>query len=322
MMERPPKLEGGFSLRVDAIDESHACLTVEHGDARVELRAAVLSSPYPSGLEQLLASEPDVDAVLVERVPPGLAAAARDRGVSYVALQGEARVVGPGLAYFSPPRAPRADRGTASRTSAFAPKASRVVRALLSDPPRAWRLSDLAGLVQLNPGNVHRVLASLQARGFVDRDRDRYLVSEPGSLLDAWAENARPPKERAVLVSGGDVQRTVLDLIEHLEGRAVVSGELAAELLAPHLPARSAIVHCLDADRWEHPSPDQLPPQAARALVTHIVIDLADEGVAQFGSSAGGFHVVSPAQLYVDLAHEPTRGRQAAEEVRRQLLGY
>lgn len=53
-----------------------------------------------------------------------------------------------------------------------------------------------------------------------------------------------------------------------------------------------------------------------------IVLDLPDEGVAQSGSEVSKLPLVGAAQLYVDLYREPTRGRQAAEEVRRQLLDF
>jgi hypothetical protein len=322
-VRRPPKLRGGFALRVKPIDDHHVLLTVERDQARLQLRAAALSVPYPSALERLLAAEPEIDAVIVERVPRGLAAAAEQRGISYLDVEGQGLLAGSHLVYYCSPSSEGARPITSPRTSPFAPKASRVVRALLSDPSRAWRLSDMATLVELNPGNVHRALAGLQQRGFVERDRDNYVVSDPGSLLDAWAEVARPTEDRHLLPVSRGLQPEVAALVERLQGRAVVSGELAAELLAPHLPARRAIVHCFDIDAWERLSLES-PPRSSSWVeaVSRIVVDLPDEGVAHFGIEVDGLPLVSPAQLYVDLARGPTRGRQAAEEVRRQLLGY
>jgi hypothetical protein len=321
-VRRPPTLRGGFVLRAEPIDDRHALLTVEREKARLQLRAAVLSVPYPSALERLLATEPDIDAVIVERVPPGLAAAAEQRGVGYLDVHGQGLLAGPHIVYFSAPSPQVGPVGGPSRASPFTPKASRVVRALLSDPSHGWRLTDLATLVDLNPGNVHRALAGLEDRGLVERDRDRYVMPDPGSLLEAWADAAAPPKQRFALPVAGDVRSAVTELVERAGGEAVVSGELAAELLAPHLPARSAIVHCLSSAAWE-----QLDSVDAHVLRVdresgRVVVDLPDEGVAQFGTSTDGLPLVGPAQLYVDLSRTATRGRQAAEEVRRQLLGY
>ena len=181
--------------------------------------------------------------------------------------------------------------------------------------------------MSLNPGNVHRVLAALQEGGYVEREHDWYLVADPGSLLEAWAEvgSRPPPRNRAAFPYEGDLRTAVRDLVERLDGHAVVSGELAAELLVPHRAAAGAIVHCLDADAWERLEPDLLLGGDGLAKVApsdYVIADLVDDGVAQFGSSVDGLELVGPVQLYVDLARARGRARSAAVEVRRQRLGY
>jgi hypothetical protein len=319
---RPPEIPGGVRLTVVPHDARHATVALAHGDRRVELRAAVLSVPYPSALDRLLAAEPDLEAVIVQRVPRGLAEAARRHGIAYLDAHGRGEVVREGFVYVAEPlRIPVAP----SRSSPFAPTASRVVRALLADPVHHWRISQLASLVHLNPGNVHRALAALVDSGYVEREGDAYVLVDPGSLLEAWAEvgTRSRPGQRGTIVVEENLHATVERLVADLDGRAAVSGELAAELMAPHLPAGSAVVHCLDADAWERlgdrhsPSLDALSARAGR-----IVVDLVDEGVADFGSRRDGLPLVSPAQLYVDLARSRGRAREAAEELRRQCLPY
>ncbi len=199
-----------------------------------------------------------------------------------------------------------------------------MVRSLLADHEREWRLSDLARVSALNPGNVHRVLNRLMDDGYVERDDDSYLLADPGALLDAWAENGPLARERTAIPVKGDFRPAVEALVERFHGHAVVSGELAAEMLAPHLPAASAVIHCLDPREWARIDLEEIePPPPADFLASgRIVLDLPDEGVAQFGSDVSELRLVSPAQLYVDLHKQPTRGRQAAEEVRRQLLAF
>jgi IclR helix-turn-helix domain/Transcriptional regulator, AbiEi antitoxin, Type IV TA system len=327
MAHRPPALEGGVNLELKLEDARHAQLLLEQGDHRLSLHAAALSIPYPSGLQRLLNAEPEVEAIVTERIPPGLKAAADERGIGYLDRNGRGRLVGPGFVYVAQPL-PDFSKIGHQPSSPFAPKASRVVRALLSNPSQHWRLSDIAVLVNLNPGNVHRALGTLQESGYVERDGDHYVLADPGSLLEAWADVAPAPKERVSIPVEGDLREDVAKLVAQLEGNAVVSGELAAELLAPHLPARSAIVHCLDLDVWDRLSQRSeqrsllsLPLLGAPAS-GHILVDLPDEGVVQFSTSVGTLDLVGPAQLYVDLFRDPARGRQAAEEVRRQLLGY
>jgi hypothetical protein len=319
----PPPIEGG-SVVVQPIGGRRARLRIELGGQRAEFLAAVLAVPYPSGLKRLAEANPDLEAVIVERIPPGLDKAARELGVSYLDIHGRGRISKPGFVYFAPPDRDLRRPADTPRSSPFAPKASRVARSLLSDHERQWRLSDLARLSALNPGNVHRVLTALVDNGYLEREGDFYVVADPGSLLDAWAETAAPAQDQVVVRVRGDLMPAVEVLIDRLHGKAVISGELAAELLAPHLPAESALIHCLDVSEWALLDVEEIepPPPPAPGAQTRIVVDLPDAGVAQFGTEIAEIDLVGPAQLYVDLYNQPTRGRQAAEEVRRQLLDF
>lgn len=323
LARRPPKLEGGIELSVDLADDQRGVVRLQHGDVVAELKAAGLSLPYPSGLKRLLANQEDIDLVVVERAPPGLREAAENAGINYLDLAGGGRVIAPGLVYVV---SPRRDPGeiTRVRPSPFATKASRVVRVLLSDPKKAWRLSDVALLSDLNPGNVHRALAALVDRGMVERDEDAYVVADPGSLLEAWSDQQQDPRERVLLDSDGDLRPFISRLVDRLGGRAVVSGELAAEELAPHLPAESAIVHCFDEQRFaELPHDDRpLPFLPVRVRPGQVLVDLADEGYGAFRLERAGLQLASPLQVYVDLARDRGRGREAAEHLREQVLGF
>lgn len=211
-----------------------------------------------------------------------------------------------------------------SRSSPFAPRASRVVRALLSDPGRSWRLSDVAVLCDLNPGNVHRALAALVDRGMVERDQDAYVVAEPGSMLEAWADQHQVPRERMWLRPGGDLRAFVRKLVSQLDGKAVVSGELAAEELAPHLAAESAIVHVLDPQRFAELPPGDQPLSSARLNGSpgQVLLDLADKGYGDFRVDRQDLPLSSPARVYIDLARDRGRGREAGEHLRRHVIGF
>ncbi len=286
----------------------------------VELKASGLSVPYPSGLRQLLAREHEIDLVVVDRAPPGLRAAADEAGLSYLDVRGRGRVVAAGLVYVaSPDGAAGIER---SRSSPFAPKSSRVVRTLLSDPDSRWRLSDVAALSGLNPGNVHRALAALVDRGMVEREEDAYRVADPGSLLEAWADQHQRPRERVWVRCEGDLEQCVRDLLDELKGDAVVSGELAAEELAPYLPAETAIVHCLDADAFAALEGEDQPSLSFGVSRAQVLVDLADAGYGEFRSERKGLPLAAPAQVYVDLAADRGRGREAAEHLRQTALRF
>jgi hypothetical protein len=334
-IERPPELAAGLRLIVEPLDDDHVLLLIEDGERRFRARAASLAVPYPSGLQRLVTSDPSVEVVLVERASSGLERAAEEREIGVLDVRGRGRLRGPGFVYVVSPhgvaRQPREnnaavphDPGRTVSVSAFAPKASRVVRALLSEPRATWRVTDLAHRVDMNPGNAHRVLVALGDLALVERDREGYVVPDPGSLLEAWAEQWRParkPEPMTILV-GDDLRRATERVFASLDGVAAISGELAAELYAPHLPAVHAIIHCTDPGAWD---PELLaglagtPPLRARHRIT---VDLPDAGVGDFGDVRDGLPLVSPQQLYVDLYRDRGRGREAGEHVRREVLGF
>lgn len=324
LASKPRPLEGGGELSATPLDERHALVRLQYGSTAVDLLAAYLSVPYPSGLRRLAAREPGLEAVVVDRIPPGLAEAASTAGIAILDRHGYGRVVRPGFVYVAAPP-PRLGPRPVSSRSPFAPKASRIVRMLLANPLGRWRLSSIADIVQIDPGNTHRVLASLLETGTVERDEDEYIVTDPGSLLEAWADSTRLPREQVRLPIAGTLASTIRDLLVVLDDSAVVSGELAAELLAPYLPAQSAVLHCFRREAWERLGQDagaehHRPPSDAQ--VGQLLVTFADEGVAQFHSTADGLPLAHPAQVYVDLSRARGRGREAAEHLRRELLGY
>jgi hypothetical protein len=316
----PPALAGGVELSLELVDPRLARLQLMHGDTRAELVAAYLSVPYPSGLRRLLSQRPEVEAVIVDRIPSGLIQAAEEAGVGVVDARGHGRLVAPGLVYVSAPP-PSLNRSRPSTTSPFAPKASRVVRGLLVDPVQRWRVSYLADLVGVDVGNAHRILGSLVEMGLVERDEETYLLVDPGSLLEAWAEFQRRPRESLTIVSA-DLRGDLRELVGELSGEGVVSGELAAELYAPHLHGTVATLHCFSAiaaESLHHSGPAlRFPPRADG----RIVVDVLDPGAAQFSTRIEDLPVAHPVQIYVDLFRSRGRGREAAEHLRREKIPF
>src|SRR2546430_13161474 len=65
--------------------------------------------------------------------------------------------------------------------SLFAPRATRVVRVLLVDSARAWRLEELARAASVSLGHAHNVVKRLEELAWVGRDGDpRVRAGKPG----------------------------------------------------------------------------------------------------------------------------------------------
>src|SRR5688572_9379263 len=64
--------------------------------------------------------------------------------------------------------------------SLFAPRATRVVRILLTDPARTWTLEELARVSGVSLGHAHNVVKRLDDLAWVERDgRQRLRLSKP-----------------------------------------------------------------------------------------------------------------------------------------------
>ena len=64
-------------------------------------------------------------------------------------------------------------RPTRPLRSLFAPRATRVVRVLLSEPGRAWRLEELAKAAEVSLGHSHNVVKRLEELAWLERDDER-----------------------------------------------------------------------------------------------------------------------------------------------------
>src|SRR5256885_12882082 len=74
--------------------------------------------------------------------------------------------------------------------SLFAPRATRVVRVLLVEPGRAWRLEELGKAAAVSLGQPHNVCKRLQEPAQVERDdSQRFRLSKPADLLEGWCES-------------------------------------------------------------------------------------------------------------------------------------
>jgi len=247
----------------------------------------------------------------------------REAGVGYVDLTGNAflRFDGVLVDRRSSERPPRAK---ARLRRLFSPKSSRVARILLDHPNQEWTLARLASEASISVRTVHLVINALEEKDFLDKRRGAIRLAKPGPLLDLWAENyrfdqhrrqtfytfVRSPRELAEkLAAEAARQRALLALTLHA----------GAALVAPFV--RYTDVHAYfggDVERLAK-ALDLRPVETGGSV--HLLTP-HDEGVLYGIQTIKGIPVVCNPQLYLDLVHYPARGREQADELRRQKLRY
>src|SRR5215470_12701857 len=210
--------------------------------------------------------------------------------------------------------------------SLFAPRATRVVRVLLAEPARAWRLEELAKAAGVSLGHGHNVIKRLEELAWAERDDEQRLrLSKPADLLEAWGESYSYREneirsyfapERISRKFMGEVARAA----DAANRRYAFTLNAGASLVASHL--RLPNVHCyLEGD----------PEEVASALGVRAATDAEgtlhlltpyDAGVFSGALEKGGLKVTSLPQLYVDLLHYERRGPEQAEHLRREAMGF
>lgn len=135
---------------------------------------------------------------------PRLQQLCEEHAVSYLDGAGNGRIVAPGL--YIERRGMGKVQPERPSVDLFAPKASRIVRALLTDPARGWQVQQFARGTNLDVslGLASKVKHALLEQGFaVERDR-RLYVRNPDDLLNAWAASYRPQVDQFPLYVMGD----------------------------------------------------------------------------------------------------------------------
>ena len=138
------------------------------------------------------------------RLSPRLQQLCEEHAVNYLDGAGNCRIAAPGL--YIERRGLGKIRQEKPSVDLFATKASRIIRAMLSDPANGWQVQQFARWESLDVslGLASKVKQALLEQGFaVERDRLLY-VRNPDDLLKAWVENYRPKVEQYPLYVMGD----------------------------------------------------------------------------------------------------------------------
>lgn len=252
-------------------------------------------------------------------------AACVEAGASYIDLEGNCRLAFG--AVFIERRTgdkPKAERRAA--TSLFAPKSAQVLRCMLRDVSRTWKLAELADEAGVSIGHISNVKMALLDREWATDDYGLRL-SRPGALLDGWRDAYSPPPGARV------------GFYTPLHGSAFDEAAIRALARANHGDRGKALMASFSAARWLSPyvrGPDQhfyanweafdvlrqaleLEHQDRGSNVT-ITIPKAEGVLLDFEELAHGLRVTSPVQTYLDLYVSGERGREAADHLRRNLL--
>jgi len=219
--------------------------------------------------------------------------------------------------------------------SLYSPKAERVLRVLLADGKRSWRMQELADAAEVSLGQVANVkkllsdrewieeVATLQAQATSATDYQRRLGFRLRSLNDAvlpilkeWTENYRIERSATnQYYSLKPIPQTEADLVtisQGMKARFAFSGFSGAVRIAPAVRYQRVTAYVLG----DIPAlADQLGLKPVSSGGNVTLVEPYDAGVFYGTRKIDGAPIVSPVQLYLDLARTKGRGEEAAAAI-------
>ena len=243
--------------------------------------------------------------------------------VGYVDLAGNAHVKFDGI--YIKTAAQRAAKRRRGRTKTlFAPVSTRLIRALLVEPKRAWKLKELAETVHMSIGQAHKVKQELFNHEFIEFDlKKRLVLKDPSGLLNAWREVYRyennEPRSLFSLDKISVLEKRVKQCCDTKKIGYALTLFTGADRYAPFVRHSMTAFYCAGNIEALQQELDLKPVDSGANI---FLLTPYDEGVFYGLQEVEGYQVVSAVQLYLDLYGYGGRGREQAEFLREKLLAF
>jgi len=248
------------------------------------------------------------------------AAIATENDVGYVDLAGNCRICFDQV-YVRRDGCANAFTRKRDLRSLYSPKAERVLRTLLLEPRRAWKVADLATAAMVSLGQASNVKKLLEDREWVRRTEQGLQLVEPRRLLDEWAGRYDPGRSRThefySLDGIATVEQKIATACKGRPTRYALTGFSAAARMAPAVRYQRASAY-VEGEVGAVAAAAGLKPVTSGANVT--LIEPYDAGIFIGARNVGGADVVSAVQAFLDLRRVPGRGEEAAESLLREVI--
>lgn len=205
--------------------------------------------------------------------------------------------------------------------SLYSPKASRVLRVLLVNPGKAWKLQDLAKEAEVSLGLSANVKKLLEDREWIRKSEDGLALLQPEKLLAEWAESHSFRKNKVrdcySLKPIPDLEAGLAEVCQERRMRYALTGFSAAARLAPMVRSPRAMAYV------EKPLDDLISTLGLKEVTSGANVTLLepyDDGVFYGAQEVEGIRVASPVQVYLDLKGFRGRGEEAAEKLLNEVI--
>jgi predicted transcriptional regulator len=206
--------------------------------------------------------------------------------------------------------------------SIFTPKASRVLRVLLNDPGKTWKIQDIAKEANISIGLASNLKKKLSEQEFIEEKDGGIILSTPDKLLNKWAENYSYRKNEIKLFysmnSIPEIEAEVAGACSQAGIKYALTGFSGADRLAPFVRYQQAMIYIESSRAYEILEKLNLK-QTERGANLGLWIPY-DEFFFYGAKNIDGINVAMPEQIYLDLKNYPGRGAEASEAILEEVI--
>lgn len=217
---------------------------------------------------------------------------------------------------------------TSPLKSLFSPVSTRIIRAVLIEPKRAWNLQELSEDTKVSIGQTYKVVDRLEAEEFGKRNEEKqFILTSPEELLDEWTKvYKKDQNERFIFYSFEKDQDKLLDKIRAISKKnnlgyalGYFSGALKAAPFIRGFNKLQFFVRSLQELEQYKKELELSPVESGGNIEIFLPYD---EGAFHKLQEIDGIKIVSNIQLYVDLVNHPARGREQAQHLRENMIKF
>jgi hypothetical protein len=243
-----------------------------------------------------------------------------ENGIGYVDLAGNCRLSF-GSVYVERDGKPNPAPQRRELRSLYAPRTTRVLRVLLQDSKKTWRLQPLAQEAGVSLGQAYNVKKLLADREWIRSEAGGLRLSDPGALLREWSQHYTYRKNVArdfyALDAPPEVERKLATACRDAAVPYAFTGFSAAARLAPMVRYQRVMAY-ISGDLTPVVTALGLKEVPSGANVT--LLSPYDDGVFYGAAEVDGLRIVAPVQVYLDMIGYRGRGEEAAAFLLEQVI--